>query len=377
MAETIWRKTRMHDRIEEAGRLLLSWYVAQARAFLSDATRAWLLDRGEREVIVRPRGENVSIEVVGRSTVQGTIGGQSGRSLSAADLQSITAQRSRPAKVILELPREDFLVQRFKIPATARGSLPEILPREIERKTCFKPDEIFSGATLRSSAGEADKLDVTHWILRRDMAQAALESMGLSLDNVDMARPEPGSDGPHELPMIAIGQETRESRRPRLVLISMAAVALVLLVASGVVRDWRDAQGGERIDNNIAAASQRAKTVRDMANRAIAKSALLASLRSERAKLPALSDLLEETARVLPDSAYVYEWKLSESAPGAFVIDLGGLAQAPTDLPSLFDKSPLFSETALTAAITPDQQSKRERFALETRVRTRAGTSHE
>ena len=348
--------------IEEVVRLLRSWYVAQARAFFSDATRAWLLDRGEREVIVRPRATNVSIEVVERS---------------AAELQSISAKRSRSAKMILELPREDFLVRNFKIPVTTRGSLQQILPRELERKTCFKPDEILSAATLRPSASEADKLDVTHWILRRDIAQAALEDMGLSLDNVDMARPEPGSDGSNELPMIAIGGAKQESEHWRLVLISMATVALTLLVTSGVVRDLRDSQRGDQIDKDIAVASGRAKTVREMASRAIAKSRLLASLRSERKKQPTLGDLLEETARILPDSAYLYEWKLSESAPGAFVVELGGLAQAPTDLPSLFDKSRLFFETALTAAITPDQQSKRERFALQTRVRTRAGTSHE
>jgi general secretion pathway protein L len=342
--------------------------MAQARAALPPSALAWLMDRGERKLIVRAGRSGISIGVGGEER---GFGAYPGETPSAKELLGRLAQDGQSVKIILELPRDRFFVRSFEVPAAARASLAQSLPREIERKTLFKLDDIFFGTVVARSPERPDRLKVTQWILRRDIAQAAVEQADLSLDDLDIVRPAPGSDGANELPEIPLKRDASATAWLQKALIGMAAIGLCLIVAGLGVRAWRVDQIGASLDEEIAAAEQRAGVVRSIANQATAEGALLTSLRRERENTPSLAELIEETARILPNSAHLTEWRLSEPKPGERSVDLVGLADSAADLPALFDKSRMFVNTTLTAAIMPDLQEKRERFSIQMRVRPR------
>jgi general secretion pathway protein L len=356
LAESIWRKNITTQTLAGALREFRAWYGAQARSLFPARALAWLLDRGERKLLIRLFDGKVSVGA-----------GEKGEGLDDASA-SVASIRTRPTKVILELPREKFLIRRFETPAVARASLAQTLPRDLERKTLLKLDDIFSGHVARPHPDDHDKLLVTQVVLRRDLARAAMEQVGLTLADLDIVRPAPEEDGLPAFPDIVLGQGGRSSRGFRRVLIALAALGLCLFVASGAVHRWRAWSEGEQIDQEIASASQGAALVRKMVGQATAESALLTELRRERITTPPLADLIEETSRILPDTAWLSEWRFSEPKRGEHVLDLSGLAISAADLPALFDKSPLFSDSALTSAITPDIQEKRERFSIQSKV---------
>ena len=55
-------------------------------------------------------------------------------------------------------------------------------------------------------------------------------------------------------------------------------------------------------------------------------------------------------------------------AEGGRSIEIVGFADSAVGLPALFEKSPLFSDAGLTAAITPDPREKREGFSLQAKI---------
>ena len=365
MTESIWRKNITMETIAGSVRSFWSWYLAQAQGLRLD----WMLDRGERRLLVRIQGDDAAV----LSVLDGAGAPSKERpdktTSSASDLLAWLSRQGRPARVILELPHEKFLVRNFDAPAVARAALPQALAREVERKTLFRLDEVFLGHAIRPNPQRRDTLRVTQWILRRDIARAAMERVGLTLDALDLVRPTPDPESAEAPADLVVSSAALGSPAFRRTLIAMGALGLGLFVAAGGARSWRDYQSGAQIEQELEAAAGNASTIRGMAAHATAESATLTGLRRVRANTPALSDLLEETARILPDSAYLTEWRLSETKEGGRAVNVSGLATSAADLPPLFDTSPLFFEAALTSAIVLDTQEKRERFSLRARVR--------
>ena len=72
--------------------------------------------------------------------------------------------------------------------------------------------------------------------------------------------------------------------------------------------------------------SARAARVRQVADRASAESRLLSVLRNARRGRPQFADLWEETARLLPDGAFVTDLRLTEPRANERLLELVGSA---------------------------------------------------
>lgn len=369
LSGAFWTKSLFEGSPSKAALRFWAWYKSEFFAFFSPATIAWMFDRGDRKLIIRIDENSMEVVLAGAQ-------GKSGTKIAPEELKTATLtdvlarhQLSRQAtKIVLEIPRDKFFVRRFDVPIAARANLPRLLAAEIERKTPFRLSDVFYGYVLRNDP-HAGKLHVEQWILRRDIVERALDAIGLSVDEFDLARPSGESDGAVDAPTIVLGQRTETSNWFRYAVIGLISAAIFLFVAGVGMRVWRQNQLGAELDAEIATASARAAQVRQLADRATRESALLATLRHEKTSTPVFAALWEEISRLLPDGAYVTEMRLSESKPGERVVDLHGFSDSAAGLPALIDQSPLFSDTALTAPITPDLNEKRERFSLQAKIR--------
>lgn len=348
---------------------LWSWYRSEFFALFSPAAAAWLLDRGDRKLVIRAGSAGAEI------TLAGSRGGPEARimpeEMEAATLDEVLTRRgmSRKAtKVILELPRDKFLIRRFDVPAAARSSLSHVLTTEIERKTPFQLADVFSGHVLEQTGSHGEKLRVEQWILRRDIVERILDRTGVSMGDLDLVRPEHENDGRMSVPVIVVGRGADATNWFRYAIITLFVLGSILFFFGLTMTVWRQNQLDAELDDRIAAASARASRVRRMADQATGESALLATLRQEQERAPVLADLWEEISRVLPDSAYVTEMRYSEVKPEERIVDLTGVSAAAASLPALIDRSPFFSNATLTAAITPEAQEKSERFSLRAKV---------
>jgi len=337
-------------------------------------TLAWLLDRGDRQLALRAGEKELRfIDAAGVESAP-----ISADELMASSLEEALARRGIPRdaiKITLEIDQGAFLVRRFDIPAVAMSNLPKLLVADIERKTPFRASDVVYGHLSSAHPDAPDKAHVEMWVLRRDIISNALEGTGIEWDDVALVRPESAVGVSQKTPIIALGGGAKTVDWFHYLVIGLSALTVLLLLVGVGATLWRQDRMRAELESKIAETSARATRVRQVADRATAESRLLAILRQQRENTPRFADLWEETSRILPDGAYVTELRLSEAKAGERLIELVGFADSAVGLPALFDKSPIFSEAALTAAITPDAREKREGFSLRARVRQKGATA--
>ncbi len=346
-----------------------AWYKAEFCSLFSPETVAWLFDRGDRKLVIRAGDSAKALRFADADQrAPGSI--ISASELLASSVDAALARRGvarEAAKIYLEIPRDAFFVRRFDIPAAAEANLPQLLLADIERKTPFRQSDVVYGHTLSRRADAPGKYAVQLWILRRDIVAAALEGSGVAWNDLDQVAPERLAG--EETPMISLDRGAADPHWFRTAAIALAATAFLLFALGVVTLTLRQDQAEKEIDEKIAEFSQRAARVRKVADEAVLQSRLLQTLREERGRGPRFADLWEEVSRVLPDGAYLTEFRLSEGKTNESDIDLVGFADSAVGLPALFDKSPMFSEAGLTAPITPNAQEKREAFSLRVKVK--------
>ncbi len=350
-----------------------TWWRAEFLAFFPPATRAWLLDRGDRKFVLRA-GDGPKQLVpasAGPQDMAQPIRPDELRAVSLGEALSRRGLRRDATSVILEIQRSAFFIRRFDIPASAQSNLPRLLANELERKTPFRPEQVLFGHVARPHPGSAEKLQVEQWILRRDIIERALDGSELGMDDIDIIQPEGGAGDRGDTPAIPLRDAKADDASAwfRNIVIGLCGAAAVFVAAGVAITIWRQEQLNGELEAKVADLSARAAKVRQLADRATGESQLLATLRQERGKYPLLGDLWEELSRILPDGAYVTEARLSEGRGGERIVDIIGLADSAVGLPALFDKSPVFSDASLTSAITPDVQQKKEGYSLQAKVK--------
>ncbi|WP_036291846.1 PilN domain-containing protein [Methylosinus sp. PW1] len=368
-SSSIWRREIFEGSLASSASRAWSWYRAEFFALFSPATLAWLLDRGERRLLLRVGRGREPLQLLsadGQALAEPVSAEELSRSSIDEALERRGATRAA-TKIVVEIPREAFFVRRFDAPLAAQPDLPRLLAAEVERKTPFLLADIVHGHFIEPHPQSPGKIVVEQWILRRDLLPALLDGSGLSIDDLDIV--QPALEGAALIPALALGRAAEAPHRERAAALILAVVAIAFLLIGVGVTLWRQDVDAAALDVEIAEVSRRAADARKIAEQAASESRLLATLRGERAKYPAFADLWEEVSRLLPDGAFVSDMRLVEAREGERSIEIVGLADSAASLPALFDRSALFADAKLTAPITPDPIEKRETFSLQAKVR--------
>lgn len=364
MPSEFWTR-HLEGSIRGAARRFLAWYRREFFSLFPPETVAWLTDRGDRQLVLRA-GESDLWCVDSRGSPLWCV---TAEELAGSSIEDALARRdlARDAvRIGAEIDARAFFVRRFDIPSAAAANLPRLLLADIERKTPFRPEDVVYGHAATPHPSAPDKLRVSLWILRRDFISAAVASAGLAPTDLAFIRPTGAGDEAAPLIMLETRKETTHLFRN---LALALCAATVIFAAVGVAATlWRQAALNEELDAKIQQASARAAKVRQIVDSASSESRLLSVLRTARRNGPLFADLWEETARILPDTAYVTDFRLTETKPNERALDIVGFASSAVGLPAMFNKSPLFADAGLTAPITPDPREKREGFSLQARL---------
>lgn len=343
------------------------WYRREFFSLFSSKTVAWLTDRGDRQLILRA-GERELRCVDGQGAPQWSL---SADEIAASSLDEALARRGvarHAAKVGLDIDGAAFFVRRFDIPAVALNNLPKLLAADIERKTPFRLADVVYGHTSSKHPASPDKLRVSLWILRRDYIDGAIANAGVDVSDISFIRPINLRAAAEEAPLIALEGAAETSYKFRNLALGLCAATAIFGAIGVGATLWRQSALNEELDAKIQEASARAARVRQIVDRASSESRLLSVLRNARRNAPQFADLWEETARILPDGAFVTDFRLSEPKANEKTLDIIGFADSAVGLPALFNKSPLFADAGLTAPITPDPREKREGFSLQAKL---------
>ncbi|QGM96085.1 PilN domain-containing protein [Methylocystis parvus] len=367
MSSEFWTRDVIEGSLKTATERFAVWYRREFFSLFSSKTVAWLTDRGDRQLILRA-GERELRCVNGQGAPQWSL---SADEIAASSLDEALARRGvarHAAKVGLDIDGAAFFVRRFDIPAVALNNLPKLLAADIERKTPFRLADVVYGHTSSKHPASPDKLRVSLWILRRDYIDGAIANAGVDVSDISFIRPINLRAAAEEAPLIALEGAAETSYKFRNLALGLCAATAVFGAIGVGATLWRQSALNEELDAKIQEASARAARVRQIVDRASSESRLLSVLRNARRNAPQFADLWEETARILPDGAFVTDFRLSEPKANEKTLDIIGFADSAVGLPALFNKSPLFADAGLTAPITPDPREKREGFSLQAKL---------
>jgi general secretion pathway protein L len=365
VSSEFWTRDVLQGSFSAAANTFFTWYRREFLSLFPPETLAWLTDRGDRQLILKA-GESDLWCIDSRGNRSWRLPADE---IAASSLEAVLADHElarNAVRIGLEMDADAFFVRRFDIPSVALPNLPRLLVADIERKTPFKLADVVYGHTAARNPAAPDKTRITLWILRRDLAMDAAARAGLELSDIAFIRPAGGPA--EEKPVIELEGKTESSHRFRNLALAFCAATLLFAVIGVAATLWRQATINEELDTKIQEMTTRAARVRQVVDKASSESRLLSVLRASRHNEPLFADLWEETARILPDSAFVTDMRLSETKPNERVLDLVGFASSAVGLPALFNKSPLFTDAGLTAPITPDPHEKREGFSLQAKI---------
>jgi general secretion pathway protein L len=371
VSSEFWTRDVLQGSFKAAADRFFAWYRREFFSLFRPETVAWLTDRGDRVLILRA-GERELWCIDGRGARSWSL---TAEEIEASSLKEALASRDLARSAVrigLDIEAGAFFVRRFDIPTVALANLPKLLAADIERKTPFRLADVVYGHTAARNPAAPDKTRIVLWILRRDLVVDVAALAGLDIADIAFIRPVGGADAGEERPVIEIESRKESSHRTRNIALALVAATVVFAVIGVVATLWRQAALNEELDAKIQEMTARAARVRQVVDKASAESRLLSVLRSARHDEPLFADLWEETARILPDSAFVTDLRLSETRPAEKALDIVGFASSAVGLPALFNKSPLFNDAALTAPITPDPREKREGFSLQAKIERKA-----
>jgi general secretion pathway protein L len=252
------------------------------------------------------------------------------------------------------IERDLFFLRNLHVPKAALGALPKILDQELVRRTPFKLSDIWQGATPGVS-GTADIVAMRHWIIRKELADAALNELGLAATDIDFlaARDRNGE----VVPVVWFGvSNINDPLWARRAVKLLAAAALGTVIFGLVAVEWCQSN----VANSIEASLLDLRGGAQGDYRSLDQPARLFALKANIAVL----DVLDELSRVLPEQTFLTETRIVDHA-----VTLSGLSADAARLVRIIDQSPLFSGAVLTAPITPDSAERKDRFSISFKLR--------
>lgn len=265
----------------------------------------------------------------------------------------------------IRLPLSQCFERRVELPKAAHDDVRRMLSFDLERATPFRLADVYTAHLLADGAGAKGKQRLRQLVVKREALDpliADVKAAGLKPAFADCWQTTPAAGLPVDFletsapPRSGLG---RHVTLPR----TLALAALLLAGLASVVTLSRHETALAELRAQTAKMRTQAATVRTALERSEAAVGDLDRLQRMKLKQVPTLEMLEELSKVLPDSVWLSDLRIEGDT-----VDMAGLAKSGAALPSLFQRSPLFADAALTAPLTLDPREDKERFSLRVRI---------
>ncbi|WP_045835007.1 PilN domain-containing protein [Hyphomicrobium sp. 99] len=286
--------------------------------------------------------------------------------LSLSEILSLVAsvgRANRSATIGIRVPQRACFVRNVTLPGAAARDFPVLLSLDLERTTPFKQKDVYTAHTVDPSRSGGGRQSLRQYIIKRSLVdglKSDIEALGLkvtSLECIDAA----GAIAPINFLEVPSGRDA--SLRMKL-LLGLASCAVVLAAAGAYIDVSRHEAALELLQSETARLKDEAQSVRDMTAKYQTTASAIASFNQLRRETVSRVAILEELTRLLPDSAWVSDVKISGAT-----VDISGLATSASAIVPILEKSPLFVDATSTSALTFDPLQDKERFGIRVRLR--------
>jgi len=268
-----------------------------------------------------------------------------------------------PAAVIevprwLLLPAVSVLRRRLRLPAAAAERLREVTAFEIDRQTPFSRHEVVHDARLLGARAdgqiEVELVVITHAAL--DTALDGLGPLAAGLSGIDVMEADGTPLGLNLLPVERRRRRARFAGGRQWGLIALTAV--LLLAALWQALDNRR-EAVQTFAQSIAINAEAAREVTRDERRVRNLVEGAAFLQAERARRPAMVEVMDALAQRLPDTTWLEKLSIEGGR-----ITLIGLSADASALVERLQDSMLWRAPALAGVVQSDPATRLERFTL-------------
>jgi general secretion pathway protein L len=359
-------------------RAFLQWWVGELAALVPTRLRQRLTTA--KRSLVLFLGDSGASPVLCLET------GQELRVLEQLDLQSepnprrkfvaalrdhglLAAFNARDIGACVRIPHNRASRTVIQLPVAAETNLDEVVLYELDRHTPFRPEHArFCYRVLKRDAA-AKRLDVELTVVPRpvvDDALAIAARLDLRPDRIDVAFDgDDRSASGNLLPAEGIAPTSRGSHVLTYMLGGLAGILAIVAIYIPIHAADRAADAATQefttAKKAIAAAAALQKQIEDLRRE---ESFLI----NRKREVSAVSKLLWETTRILPDGTWLSEWQLAGNE-----IQLSGSTQSASALVKLLEQSHAFQNTTFLSPVVHDPNTERERFHISAQVVRGAG----
>jgi len=364
------------------GRLALAWGTA-SRSF--DSFWAWwkreffsLFENALGRRLLGPRRRTLYLKQVDGGAIELRVTGDGSEpetmerfsSYPAETLDRFLSARGlsrHDVDLVALVPTDRFFGRTLRLPEQTLADLDQIIAKDLARKTTFKPEDIHDSYEVERGP-DAGKITVRHWIIRRPFIVQSLAE--LHLGQQDVARIE--GFGPASHPRLVLNSAAAgRSLWYWTAVRGLALAALVLAAAAFGLAAWRKQATLTELADRIEASRAKAQSIRSQMDDLDKRQSAMMRVRGDKVSGHSLSDVWEKVTATLPTQSWLTELQLMQAGTGTDgqTLRLTGFSPSAAELVTLFENADSFAEAALTAPVSVDPTEKRERFALQMKVR--------
>jgi general secretion pathway protein L len=329
----------------------LAWWLGELRQLVPDRLVQALAATPRRLVV--ELGPVVTLRLIadGAELVLARIPATDRAGLAAALVDA-----GREVRLELRLPREKVLRRRLELPLTRDRDLRPLLSFELARQTPLAAEDVHYDVRVLARDRARHRMTVEVALARRSAVEAAVAE--LAACGVRPAFVQADAEDGWVPTLLTLVERSPAERRRRWLQAALGGLA-VLLLAGLVVAD------GVRREATRAALQAQLVQEKEAAEATKALQAKAAALTASRSFLPAqrqaraLSTMMEELARILPDDTWLTNLSLDGEA-----IHLQGSSGGADRLIELIDASPLFTDARFSAPLVRSPGAATDRFDI-------------
>lgn len=276
--------------------------------------------------------------------------------------------------VTLNLPPEQVFSRVVTLPAAAAENLRQVMRYDLERRTPFKPDDVYFDvhpAGRRSDSGEIDAQ--LHVVPRRvlDDAVGMLANLGLRPDRAGIA-PGAAAAGPELAQVNFLPPAQRHSVPKGLALLTgfLAVLTAGLLFLTAFVPLEKERMRSVTLAKELSVMRTRATVavrLEDELRKAAKRSRFI---QEKKARAPAIVRVLKDLTLLIPDGTWLFQFRIKDGQ-----VAIQGHSPAASTLIETIEQGRLFGNAGFQSGLARNPKTGLERFHITFDLKAEAPTA--
>ncbi|MGI9510546.1 MAG: PilN domain-containing protein [Geminicoccaceae bacterium] len=343
----------------------LTWWFDELKGLLPQAFRqssvtgkpCLILTLENNEIVLIARSSRRGEREIGRRITGDDHDATGGIKTPSYALAALGRRRYRRWPLIVRLPGHLGLRKQVDLPLAARHDLAQLLHFELDRLTPFKADDVRFAWRILEIDKEAGRMQVALEMAPKakidKLVDVALEG-GREVKRVELE----GDHGSNE-PLDLLPSDQQASGGGGWLNRTLGITTFVLLALAFALPIKKQMAVIDELDADMAvlrAEAEESLALRQRLARMSDEARFLTHRGDERVNM---IELLAELTRLLPDESHLRQLRIANGS-----IELAGLAESPSELVAILDRSSMLTSPTFSSPVIRDRRSGRDLFQI-------------